>query len=139
VSTETRSQPLDLGQGDRGPSPAPRGAPTILPPASPREISPRKAKSILAGHVASGKQIVMSAAMVGDEDDFAIWSRRCENWTKLLRESLARIYGEESATTFHLATAASPHAKHWQKILAAELERIQTVVEMLVSLSDGAR
>ncbi len=140
MTNGTRLQPSPrLGQRGRDATAPRHGLPNGLPAGSPTEVSPAKARSILAKHVADGKQIVLSATMVGDQDDFAVWSRRCENWTIVVRDSLARIYGEEAATTFHRATAAAPTDNRWQTVLADELERMQTVVAMLISLTEGAR
>ena len=101
-----------------------------------RNVSPADAKRALGQSVAVGQQIILAAAMVGDGDDFAVWSQKCRDWTRLTGTSLAFVYGEEAAGTFQRATVVARPGGTWQQTLAAELERIQQVVEMLSSLSE---
>jgi hypothetical protein len=102
-------------------------------------VSPPEAKNALAAHVAGGKELVLAAAMVGDPDDFDVWTERCRRWTARIGSSLEAIYGEEASTVFQHSTAAAKHTPRWQDALAAEVERAQHVIEMLISLSDGVR
>jgi len=96
---------------------------------------PPQAGGILAEQIAAGRQIVLSTAMVGDRDDFDVWTRRCRDWTVSLERSLTYIYGEDSAATFQRATAAEelPGAR-WHESLSVEHDRVRGVVDMLDTL-----
>jgi hypothetical protein len=97
--------------------------------------SPAVSCSILGERIVEGQQIIMSAAMIGDTDDFGVWSQRCRRWTRATGESLTAVYGEESASTFQRATAAAGATQPWHETLATEVERVQQVVGMLGTLS----
>jgi hypothetical protein len=72
--------------------------------------------------------------MVGDRDDFDIWSRRCRDWTASLGRSLTYIYGEQSAEVFQRATESPQPAGPWRESLTHEHDRVRGVVEMLDTL-----
>jgi hypothetical protein len=101
------------------------------------DSSAPEARSILAGLLVEGQQIILAAAMVGDADDFTVWSRKCRDWTKATGGALTLIYGEERATRLGQATAASPPAASdpWQELLMSEVDRVEAVVGMIGSLS----
>jgi hypothetical protein len=91
--------------------------------------------SPLAEAVARGKQLVLSAALVGDRDDFDVWWRRSRDWTKHIGDSLAGIYGEESARTFLAALPPSPKPGSWQLTLGEETTRSEEVLGLLDALT----
>ncbi len=95
---------------------------------------PPQASSILAELIADGRQIVLSTAMVGDRDDYDIWTRRCRDWTASLGRSLTYIYGDESAAVFQRATEAAQPPGPWRESLTHEHDRVRGIVEMLDTL-----
>lgn len=90
---------------------------------------------MLAPHLASGKQLIVAAAMVGDEDDFGVWTWRCKDWTSALVAALRYVYGSDAARTFERATRAPRHSGGWQAAVGEELGRLQQTLEMLGELS----
>jgi len=76
--------------------------------------------------------------MVGDEDDFGVWSWRCKDWTTRLGGALRYIYGDDDARVFDRATRLSRHAGGWQAALHGELERLRETLDMLGELSEQA-
>jgi hypothetical protein len=92
-------------------------------------------RSTLGARIGDGQQILIAASMVGDSDDFGVWSARCRRWTRDVGESLVSLYGEEGAATFQRATATANEPKPWQETLGCEAERIEQVLAMLTALS----
>ena len=94
---------------------------------------------VLAESIALGKQLVLSAALVGDREDFDVWWQRSRGWSADMGDSLARIYGDESARTF---LQALPFAARWavgRPALATETGRAEEILALLDTLAAERR
>jgi hypothetical protein len=99
-------------------------------------MQPTRMPTFLSPHIAAGKQIVISAAMVGDVDDFSIWTWRARHWTTDLAAALEQHYGGEAIHALRRATRApAHHSASWLVALGNEVERLQDTVAMLSDLA----
>ncbi len=90
--------------------------------------------TILPSHIAAAKQIVVTAGLVGDQDDFGVWMRRCKEWTAGLAAALKYLYGDQATRTFRMALDAPQQHTSWQATLRAELDRLTDTIQMLDDL-----
>jgi hypothetical protein len=97
-------------------------------------MSPTDPHTILPSHIAAAKQIIVTAGLVGDRDDFETWMWRCKEWTAGLAAALKYLYGDEATRTFQMALNAPERHTPWQASLRAELDRLTDTIQMLIDL-----
>lgn len=92
-------------------------------------------RTSLGDHVDAGAQLVASAALVGDSDDFVIWLQRGMDWRSSLDDFLAAQHGADAVRGAREATDAIRVDGAWQERLAAEIARVDALIEFLGSLA----
>jgi len=100
------------------------------------KVPPSEAKTVLADHLGRGEQLLVSASLVGDHDDFDVWHRKRKDWIRLISDVLASVYeGGGVVKEFQHAARPSPHVGgRWQEHLSVEIQGIRGAIETLSSL-----
>ena len=106
----------------------------------PAELAhPGPAHRPLADEIVTGRELILSAALVGDVDDFGVWKRRCAAWHDGLGATLTERYGSSAAAAVERATPRRASTPGWADEMRFELERLEQVIELLDALSREGR
>lgn len=87
----------------------------------------------LIEHLQRGEQLVGSASLVGDQDDFHIWRQKRNAWVRDAANALTTSHGDEHAEQLRAAARAAIPLSHWHAALDAEVEAARAAVEAVRS------
>jgi hypothetical protein len=95
-----------------------------------------QAALMVTERIAAAERLLASGRMVGDHQDYDLWSRTRSRWSIDTTDVLKRVCVEpDAASTFEWIVSMPPVLGQWCEDLPLHLERVRAGIEKLRSLA----